>query len=131
MGGGGLVLCVCMCVCTISLLVEQRAELCPPGGGRGVTKALPEYTGWLQMALGSPTCAAPQNVGKKECLPTFGDASELGLGDAKVVELQAIKRSRFKAAVLQGFPPISRRGSLSPEAKAKHLSPHAQGPVTS
>lgn len=73
-----------------------------------MTKALPEYPGWwLQMAPGSlpgPPTFAPQNVGKKGCFPTFGDASELGLRDSKVVELQAIKGSRFKATVLQGVP---------------------------
>lgn len=37
-------------------------------------------------------------------LPTFGNASELGLRDAQVVELQTIKGSGFKATVLKGVP---------------------------
>lgn len=43
-------------------------------------------------------------MGEKVCLPTFGDAGELGLRDAQVVELQAIEGSRLKATVLQGVP---------------------------
>lgn len=56
------------------------------------------------MALeGSRTRALP-SMGRKGCLPTFGDAGEFGLGDTQVVELQAIEGSRFKATVLQRIP---------------------------
>lgn len=43
-------------------------------------------------------------MGERGCLPTFGDAGELGLRDAKVVELQAIEGSRLKATIFQGVP---------------------------
>lgn len=56
------------------------------------------------MGLEGSRSPALPSVGRKGCLPTFGDAGELGLGDAQVVELQAIEGSRFKAAVFQGVP---------------------------
>lgn len=74
------------------------------------TKALPELTGGSRC-LQPPApdlCPSvpwrPNSMGERGCLPTFGDAGELGLRDAKVVELQAIEGSRLKATIFQGVP---------------------------